>query len=379
MNVLYIYADYPREWNCSRWNAIIPAKSINRLDGHEAKTIHIDDFIKNTPEIQKICSKANIIVIERNYFSDALTLMQYWKVRGKTILAVFDDAYDLIHPMNASYKFWNKSFIDIKNKEGEVKTLKMKPSPLTQFKWALKIVKGIQVPSVNLAEDWSKYNNTYYVHNFLDIDGYLNVQPLFPKKKNEIVIGWCGSMSHHYSFTDSGVLRALEKIAKQYPQVKILISGDKRIYDMINVEKKTFSKFVPAKQWTPLLKSIDIGLAPLYGEFDKRRSWIKALEYMALKIPWIATNYLTYNEVKDYGKLTKNGYNNWIDAISDVIERYDYYKEIAETTGFEFAQSQSSYEKIKTVTLPLYKKLITSEYPLFENKSTKAYLNPLDW
>ena len=365
MKVLYVYADTPQEWNCSEWNCIIPAKSINKTENHTAKTLFINDFVKNSEETQEMCREADIIMVERNYFGDTLTIMQYWKVRNKAIGAIFDDAYDIMHPKNISYNFWTHGEIKYKQSpEGEEKTGFMKPKPIEQFRWGLSMVKGVQVPSVNLAKDWSKYGPTYYVHNFLDMDKYLNIEPLYPKEnKDEIIIGWCGSMSHYASFYDSGVLQGLRRITKKYPQVKVIISGDKRIFDLLEVKNKMYQPFVPANQWTPLLKTMDIGLCPLAGEYDKRRSWIKALEWMALKVPFIATNYPTYNELHDYGMMTENGYKNWEESISKMIEEYPKYKELAETKSFEFAQSQSSYINIEKVTIPLYEKLIKDPYP----------------
>lgn len=363
MNVLYVYADTPQEWNCSEWNCIIPAKAINKTGKHTANTMHINEFVKNTPEAQELCKKADIIVVERNYFGDTLTMIQFWKVRGKTVIAIFDDAYDIMHPQNVSYRFWNYGEITFKDQEGKEQVAKMLPLPLEQFKWGLRLMKGAQVPSVYLAQDWSKYTPTYYVHNYLDIDKYMNIEPLHPHPKEEIVIGWCGSMSHHSSFTDSGVLDALRKITKRYPQVKVLIGGDKRIYDLLETKNKFFQPYVPAEQWTPLLKSIDIGLAPLSGEYDKRRSWIKVMEYMALKIPWVASTYPTYDELHDYGTMTNNGYTNWERSLSSVIDNYSVHKEKAETLGYDFALEQSSDKNVEKVTLPLYEKLINSPYP----------------
>lgn len=295
-------------------------------------------------------------------FGDTLTVIQYWKVRGKTILAIFDDAYDIMHPQNVSHKFWNYGEVQLKNENGETKTIYMNPKPLEQFKWGLRMVKGIQVPSVNLAKDWSKYNKTKYIHNYLDIEKYMNIEPLFPKNKDEIVIGWCGSLSHFSSFSDSGVAEALRKISKEYPQVKVLISGDRRIFDLLEVKNKVFQSYVPADKWTSLLASLDIGLAPLSGGYDKRRSWIKALEYIALKIPYIATAYPTYDEMHDYGLMTDNGYANWTSALREMIDNYPKYKEIASTKGYEFALSQSSDANIEKVTLDWYQEMIDTPY-----------------
>jgi len=365
LKVLYVYADSKEEWNCSEWNCIIPTKAINRTKNHTANAIYINEFIENTENSQKLCSEADIIVVERNYFGDTLTIIQFWKSRGKTVIGIFDDAYDIMHHENISYRFWTHGEVNLKDPEGKEVKGTMKPHPLTQFKWGHNILKGLQVPSVNLQKDWSKYNpNTYYVHNYLDIEKYMNVEQLYPHQKEDILIGWCGSLSHHSSFTGSGVLDALKRICKNYENVTVLISGDKRIYDLLEVKKKLFQPFVPPEKWTPLLKSLDIGLAPLSGEYDKRRSWIKALEYMALKVPFVATDYPTYSELREYGKMTENGYRPWLDSLTEVIENYPAYKEKAENEGYQFALSQSSDANIEKVTLKLYQKFINMPYPI---------------
>jgi glycosyltransferase involved in cell wall biosynthesis len=375
VKVLYVYADSPKEWNCSEWNCIIPTKSINKTGNHTASAMYINEFVKNTEESQKQCAEADIIVVERNYFGDTLTMMQFWKVRNKSVVAIFDDAYDIMHPQNISYNFWTHGELKYKESpDGPEKTAHMKPPPIEQFKWGLNMVKGVQVPSVNLAKDWSKYNNTYYIHNFLDVDKYMNVEPLYPHPKEEIVIGWCGSMSHYASFADSGVVQGLRKVASKYPHVKVLIGGDKRVFDLLDVRNKVFQPYVPAEQWTSLLKTLDIGLCPLAGEYDKRRSWIKALEWMALKVPWIASKYPTYDELHDYGLMTENGYKNWAEAITEMVENYPKYKQIADTTSYEFALEQSSDKNIEKVTLALYEKLIDEPYPSFQ-KEFEANLN----
>lgn len=348
--------------NCSGWNCITPSESVNRTKNHSAKTLFIGEFIKNSEESQKLCSEADVIVVERNFFGDTLTMMQYWKVRNKTVIAIFDDAYDLIHPQNISHDFWKKGEVKIQTEDGQEKVVTMLPKPIEQFKWGLRIAKAVQVPSVNLAKDWSKYNKTYYVHNYLNINKYLDVQPLYPKMKDELVIGWCGSMSHHSSFTDSGILTALRKVARVYSNVKVVIGGDRRLYDLLDVKNKVFQPYVPDEQWTPLIKSLDIGLAPLAGEYDKRRSWIKVLEYMALKVPWVATNYETYSELTEFGITTDNGYQNWEKALSTMIENYSDYQKISDTTGYEFALDQSSEKNIEKVIIPLYEELLNTPY-----------------
>jgi glycosyltransferase involved in cell wall biosynthesis len=190
----------------------------------------------------------------------------------------------------------------------------------------------------------------------------MNVEPLFPHEN--IVIGWCGSMSHYSSFTDSGIFPALQKICKRYPNVSILFGGDQRNYDNLNVpaNQKKFQQFVPPDQWEKLVKSLDIGLAPLSGEYDKRRSWIKCLEYMALQVPFVASDYPTYSQLKDYGVFVKNDQWEWERKLTDMIENYLTYKQKAIEEAYPFALLQSSDNNIRN-TLAIYQKLIDSQYP----------------
>ncbi len=362
INCAFIFADQKNELNCSKFNALRPAEAINKIDGHQAIAMHIDQFTRNDEETQKIISQADIIIVERNYFGDALTIMQFWKSRGKSIIACFDDAYDLMHPKNVAYPFWHDGIISYRNEKGEEFTAVANPKPLDQFTWGLRMVKGIQVPSVMLAKDWEKYAPTYYVPNYLEIDKYLDVKPLYPH--NDIIIGWCGSMSHLASFTDSGASRALKKIARKYDNVKILIGGDKRVYDSIDLRegKKLFQPYVPEEQFLPLIKSFDIGLAPLVGRYDMRRSHIKVLEYMALQMPWVASDMITYSHLREYGIMTENTIDAWVDNLSYAIEHLDERREYAKGAPFDFAMSMSYDNNIQN-TLALYQKIIDTPYP----------------
>ena len=237
-------------------------------------------------------------MVERNLFSDTLTMMMYWKVRGKAIGVIFDDAYRKLNKDNPAYSFWEFGEIKHQDISGEVSTIKINPPPKVQLEWGVHMSKGLQTVSQALCDDWAEWNDTYLIHNHLAMDRYRNVtQPLFPHSKDEIWIGWTGSLSHRYSFEWSGIMMAYRKICRKYPNVKILITGDKKIYDELDIsnKKKMFCAFVPSEQYPALIKSLDICTIPLAGEYDKRRSQIKPLECLALRVPFIASNYPNYN------------------------------------------------------------------------------------
>jgi hypothetical protein len=363
LKILYVYGDKPEGANCTLHNCIFPAEAINKTGKHTADCIHVDEFMKNDELVQGLCLNADLIVVERNLFGDTLTMMQLYKVRNKSVAVIFDDQYSMITPKNASYSFWAKSETYTALPNGQIQVSPIRPTPMEQFKWGLKMSKGIITPSRVHCADWDEYGPTYRTRNYLKLDRYENTEPLFPHPKEELLIGWSGSMSHFESFTDSGIAPALTYILKTYPQVKLLLTGDREVYNRINIspERKIFSDYVPEEKWSQLVASYDIGLAPLATEFDRRRSPIKALEYMIMKVPWIASDFETYEELKDYGTLTKNGLANWKEAISYAIEHIEEKRELANGKAYEFALTQSWDTNIDKL-LKIFQEIINSHY-----------------
>jgi glycosyltransferase involved in cell wall biosynthesis len=362
LNLGMIFGDLPQEWNCSQYNIVDPANAFNRSGVHKANIMHITDFVKNDENTQKIISEADFILIERNLFQDALTMMQFWKVRGKHIGVIFDDAYHIMHPKNVSHNFWTYGEIKYQDAEGKEQMGNMYPRPLDQLRWGIAMSKGLQTVSQALADDWAHVNDTYVINNNIVVDRYLNVEPLY-KHDGTIFIGWTGSLSHVDSFESSGILRAFKKIVKTYDNVKILISGDKRIFDVIDIPlaKKVFQPFVPADKYPSLIKTLDICTIPLSGEYDKRRSWIKPLECLALKVPFVATNYPNYNQLKDHGIMVENKWQNWEAAIVDAIDNLPKHRQKAEEVGFPFAMTQSIDLHVDE-RIALYQKMIDKPY-----------------
>jgi len=151
---------------------------------------------------------------------------------------------------------------------------------------------------------------------------------------------------------------------KDFKNVKILIGGDRRVYDVINVDetRKSFSDFVPVKDFAKLLKSFDIPFAPLSSAYDMRRSWVKVLEYMVLQIPWIATDCITYEELKPYGKTVINTEENWYNAIVETIQNLPREREYACHDPYQFALTQDVDVQLDN-RLKIYQEIIGMEYP----------------
>ncbi|MFN3308062.1 MAG: hypothetical protein ACK44E_02540 [Anaerolineales bacterium] len=339
MKVVFVYADSQEEWNSSEWRCAIPYRAINRTGRHQAFLISTEDFASHQPQADEVCQEADLLVIERNLFGPVLSAIQYWKARDKVVLADFDDAYHLMHPSNLNYSFWSQG---VRRDNGQ----KVEPLPLTQFKWGLRLVHAATTPSQRLAEDWRAYTEMLYVPNYLDLSLYQNAQP---QEHDGIIIGWGGSVSHYQSFVDSGVIPALQRLCRARPQVRVMICGaDVRIVQQLNLPEGQIlhAPWVPHNRWATVLSQFDIGIAPLAGEYDHRRSWIKVLEYMLMRIPWVASEGPPYKEFRSYGWLVQNTAQAWQRVLFDVVDHWEDYKREAAGEAYLVALGKSIDENI---------------------------------
>lgn len=348
MKIAFVYADRPHEWNTSNWRCVIPARAINKTGRHQAELINILDFERNTPESQAICAQSDIIVVERNFRGDVLPAILQWKSKNKVMIANFDDAYQLMPKSNISYPYWFEGQTITRLPDGREVFGKMSPTPMVQFGWGLRTMHAGIVPSKILAQDWKDYTKMHLVPNYIDLTNYKSVSD---STRKTIIIGWGGSLSHYQSFINSGVMSALKQVCKMRSHVRILICGDERIFKEIDVpeKQKVFKGFVSYSEWPGLIANFDIGLAPLHGAYDNRRSWIKPLEYMVLKIPWAASDNPAYEEIGEYGKLVKNSASSWEDALLDMVDNIDRYREKANDLSYQFGISQSIDKNIEKV------------------------------
>lgn len=339
MKITYVYADRPYEWNTSEWRCAMPARAINRSGVHTAFLVDLFDFERDSAEARGFLDQSDIVLVERNLRTTVLTAIQRLKAQGKPVAANFDDAYHLMTPDNPSYPYWFQGKTFSVNEKGERIEGRIDPVPLTQFKWGLRMVDAITVPSKVLMQDWQDYAEAYLVPNYIDLTNYLTAER---KPHDGVVIGWGGSLSHLQSFTDSGVLEGLRRVLQARSQVKVMICGDKRVYDHVDLpeDRKIFQGFVPFSEWPGVVVNFDIGLAPLQGAYDERRSWIKPLEYMVLKVPWAASEGPAYEDIRGYGVLVQNTAEAWEQTLLDMVDRIEAYRERAAGEPYQFGMAQ---------------------------------------
>lgn len=349
MNIVYISADNPHEWNSSEWRCAAPARAINRGRGAHADVVDVRAWL--TGSADAVCEGADLIIVQRVLLGPVLNALLHWKARGKTVMAEFDDAYDRMPDSNPAYAFWHRGWA--RKPDGSQEEID--PTPITQFAWGLALCDAASMPSRVLAADWAHVVPTVVVPNWIDLRMYRqtdgrtdgqtdgpSVRP--PVRPSVLRIGWGGSLSHLHSFTDSGVLKALERVCRARPQVHVVIHGaDGRIVDALRLPRhqKLHRPWVPYARWPAQLAEIEIGIAPLEGAYDQRRSWIKALEYLALGIPWIASQGPVYEDLGRFGTLVPNSALAWEHALLDLVDHWPERKALAVQAAAEQAPRYS--------------------------------------
>jgi len=298
--------------NTSHYRALIPAKYLERA-GHVIN-LQVGGTITNLalgPEFVREKIEYGLttetVLLERVSGPDRITKLRL--DGAKRIVLTFDDNYGLVPKNSPSYRYWHG--------EGNY----------PKFLKALGMVDLVIVPSKTLCNDFRKYcKEIKYVPNYLDREEW----GLLPRVRGpQKVIGWGGTMEHSLSWKGSPVSRALVKIYKEYgDRVKFLFVGkvaDAYLGDMCfeSVE------FVPIERWPKLVNTFDIGLAPLAGEYDRRRSCLKAVEYATLGIPYVCSFLDPYTQAHNISGGVMVGDRRsgeyWYAALSRMIEEPSYY------------------------------------------------------
>jgi glycosyltransferase involved in cell wall biosynthesis len=102
-------------------------------------------------------------------------------------------------------------------------------------------------------------------------------------------------------------------------------------------------------EWANILLKLDVGLVPIYGDYDLRLGRINLLEFMISKTPWIASHQPAFREFSRFGQLVENSSIAWETALVKVLDNLDIFQKRATGESFLFALSQDVNENIDKV------------------------------
>lgn len=317
------------------------ADAINRTGFHLAHVLDLDSFVQNTPQAQKICARSDLLVVHRYLYGPVLPAIQYWKARDKKVIVDIDQAIDRLTPEMPDYSFWLEGSPFTAAPDLSLPGSRIDPVPLEQFRWALGIVDAVTVASARLASDWSHYSVVYEVPDYLNICQY----PVFEQDHGRDVWIGLGPATHFAAIQKSGLASALESLCRTHPQVKLVLFSPGTVASSglkIDPSQAITCSSPSFDEWIYLLLKLDIGLAPLYSDFDLRLSPVHQLEFMIAKVPWVTSKQLSFHGLSRYGLLVQNSPQAWESAINTVIDRLGFYKKLAGGEAFMYALGQDA-------------------------------------
>ena len=192
-----------------------------------------------------------------------------------------------------------------------------------KYKFLIKYSNKVIVSSKYL-EDWcNQYtgnNNAKYICASINTDRYTLTKHY---SKKTINIGWTGT------FSTKKYLKIIEPIIKKIAlirSIKFIVIGDFS-YDLdgVNVENIIWNKESEIQD----LNKIDIGVYPLSDDdWVLGKSGLKALQYMALGIPSISSNYGNIKKIikNNFNGFLVNNNDEWYSTLMNLCDDVDLRK-----------------------------------------------------
>jgi hypothetical protein len=335
MIVTFIYCNRPADSLRVQVRCRNLADVINRSGQHRANLLDMKSFVENTSRAQRLCGESDLLVIYRYLYDSILSIVQYWQARDKKVIVDFDQAFDLLSPDSPDALFWQKGH----RMDGCFDSpARISPPPLEQFKWGLAILDAATVNSYRLADDWAQFTKIYTLPDYLNTDQYpaLN-QPL----EGEIRLG-LGYRARASAAASSGLMPAIERVCRQYPQVKFV---------------EFTQPCAGLDEWVSHLSTLDIGLMPAHDPYDMRLGSYDLLEFMISKISWLASANAQFQPFSAYGDLVKNTAQDWEAALLDAVDHLEARREEAGGSAFLFALSQNLASNLAAI-LKVYETIL---------------------
>jgi len=230
----------------------------------------------------------NIIVMQRMMFKDLVERVADKQKWGQVIINDVDDWYWGLHEDNHAYKLTHPDF----NKEENVE----------HYRKIIQLSDAVTVSTPFLKEKMEKEfgcKNVHLIQNCVNINDFTH---RYTRNKNPTV-GWVGSTSHRSG--DLEVLRGLLDTSKFKFRHSGHVEGAAWFADKVGLPREKVAKtpMHSPRMYAKHSFEFDIGLAPLNDiPFNYAKSWIKALEYAAAGVPFVASDIGEYRRLHDeYG------------------------------------------------------------------------------
>ena len=297
------------------------------------------------PDMDKAINESDAVFLGRAGGDSMVAMIEELKRRGKKVIYDLDDNMFNISPISPHYRDFGIMPVEYdkddggkgdiwKHGSGGFDVYRNRQSRRA-FIEIIRSVDCVTVTTEPLAKVYRRMNdNVRIVPNSLDFSVWS--KPPIRSEVDEVRLLYTGAANHQEDWLF--VSPVLAELQKEHPRLKIVLVGA----DWKNIQHGIDYSRVECHGWTDIeaypykLQTLccDIGIAPLSKiDFNECRSSIKWMEYSALKMATVATNFGPYKRDCTDGEnaLLVEERPAWKEALSRVIVDSSYRKQLSES------------------------------------------------
>jgi L-malate glycosyltransferase len=225
---------------------------------------------------------------------------------------------------NVVYDLDDMMFLPEQNGNWFLNKIKGKKKPIvlmTKAKYVIVCTPKLEEIALGL----NKYKNVVDISSTFNTERFVPVKTY--EKKETTTIGWTGTHST-IPFLEL-LTNVLQQVSKQR-KIKLLVIANKTfVMEGVNTEYRTWS----AETEVSDLHDMEIGVYPIpENEWSLGKSSLKALTYMSIGIPAVATAYGTNFRIIENGisGVLVNTDEEWINKLIELIDDVNLRKKIGE-------------------------------------------------
>lgn len=268
----------------------------------------------------RLIDDAEVVAFQRPTSVQSVALMKHCKNLGKKVVQLCDDDYLNVPQDNPGYMYYLERRAAVED--------------------TLRLSDAINVTTRPLADLYSSYSkNISLIPNCLDLDA-INVTPEAPvlscyssdrkamslERLREMsdgrkVILWGGSPTHEKDLEI--VINPIRRISRSEKVLFCFVGYVHRAFlEILRPDQIALFSLIPHSMYFSVYKAIraDIGLAPVAeSKFNAGKSGLKALEYSALGILPVVSQFVTYAGLLPGQIEAKNADYDWYVALRNAI------------------------------------------------------------
>lgn len=298
---------------------------------------------RGDPETDRILKGTDVVFLGRAGGKDMVGMINSLNAYGKKVVYDLDDNMFGISPLSPHYKDFGIMPVEYdgyggakgdlwKSGEGGFDVLRNRQMRKA-FIEIIRAVNCLTVTTEPLAKIYRRLNdNVHVIPNAIDF-AFWEKRPI-RYDGDEIRILYTGAANHQEDWMF--VSPVLAELQEEHPKLKIVLVGMdwKMLQSGINYKRVEIHPWVDIESYPHLLQTLccDIGIAPISKiDFNDCRSSIKWLEYSALKMATVATNYGPYKRDMQDGVtgLLVEERVEWKAALSRLIKDKEYRNQLA--------------------------------------------------